>query len=94
MVLLTEERISVAKLARREKKSPVTVWRWTTRGVRGVKLETYCVGNRRYTTEEAWGRFVERTTAAANGEPIPARTVRERSRAIDCAERELEAEGV
>jgi hypothetical protein len=34
-----------------------TVWRWIQRGVRGVKLETYLIGGRRFTSREALERF-------------------------------------
>ena len=34
-----------------------TVWRWTLRGVRGVKLETLMVGGIRHTSREALQRL-------------------------------------
>jgi len=41
-------------------------------GARGVKLESFSIGGRRYTTLEAFVRFVEATTAAAAGDaPSP-----------------------
>ncbi|CAK9037563.1 Uncharacterized protein SCF082_LOCUS22241 [Durusdinium trenchii] len=92
MVLLAEDRIGLSKLARREGVSPVTAWRWSTRGLHGIVLETFCVGKKRMTTEQAWERFVERTTAKANGDPIPTRTAKQKERAIDAAEAELEKE--
>lgn len=74
--------------------SVTTLWRWRTRGVRGVRLDTCAVGGRRYTSREAIQRFIAATTAAADGEPAPLRTPHERQRAIDRAERELDALGV
>ena len=59
----------------------------------GVKLETVNVGARRYTTAEALERFIQRTTAAANGEPIPEISERRR-RQIEQAEDELEKAGI
>lgn len=94
MVLLAEDRISLSKLARQEGLNPTTVWRWASRGVRGVKLETINVGARRYSSRPAFERFVERTTAVANGEAIPSRTTRQKEAAISRAEAELAAEGV
>ena len=44
-----------------------TIFRWGTRGVRGVLLETCLVGGRRYTSREALQRFIQATTAAAAG---------------------------
>ena len=95
MTMLTEQKLSLTKLAHREGVNVCTCWRWTKRGVRGVRLETYNVGGRRWTTEEAFARFVEGTTAAANGEPaVESRTNRQRDTAIARAERELADAGI
>ena len=93
---LKEQCLSLTELARQEGVSIPTPWRWTKRGVKGVVLETFSIGGRRYTTQEAFQRFVERSTAAANGEPAaPAsRTNRQRETAIARAERELEKAGI
>jgi hypothetical protein len=51
-----------------------TVWRWATRGVRRVRLETAKVGGRRFTSREAIRRFVQTITEVADqgfSEPIP-----------------------
>ena len=71
-----------------------TCWRWIYHGVRGVKLATIVVGGRRFTSKEAIERFIEASTATADRTPIPARTARERRRAIEQAERELAAAGI
>lgn len=49
-------------------------------------LETVVIGGRRFTSREALDRFVERTTAAADGQPLPVRTPRQRERAVQEAE--------
>jgi len=72
----------------------ITLWRWSKRGIRGVKLETVLVGGIRCTSREAMARFFERTTAAADGQPIPSATASERRRALQAAERELLDEGL
>ena len=69
--------------------SYTTWWRWWRRGVRGVRLRTVVCGGRRYTTPRAVKEFIAGTTAAANGEPPPARTPRARERAIQQAEDDL-----
>jgi hypothetical protein len=51
--------------------SPACVWRWHSKGVRGIRLETVVVGGRRFTTAAAWREFVEKLTAAANGRSEP-----------------------
>jgi hypothetical protein len=44
-----------------------TVYRWFQRGVRGVKLQTVCVGGRRFVARTALDEFISATTAAASG---------------------------
>lgn len=92
---LKEQRLSLTELARQEGVSVPTPWRWTQRGIRGVKLESFAIGGRRYTTQEAFQRFVAATTAAALGQTAPApRTNREREAAIRKAEAELAKAGI
>lgn len=43
----------------RSKLSLATLHRWRLHGVRGVKLETVLVGDRRFTSRQAIQRFVE-----------------------------------
>ena len=71
-----------------------TLWRWRIRGIHGVKLETATIGGKRMTSREALARFFAATTAAANGEPIPTRTPRQRADAIRRAEKSLKREGI
>ncbi len=42
-----------------------TLARWTTRGIRGVRLESCLVGGRRCTSLQAVRRFIASTSAAA-----------------------------
>jgi hypothetical protein len=68
-----------------------TVWRWSDRGVRGVKLETWMVGGRKVTTPAAVDRFLAALSApAAVAPPPPAKTVSAHRR----AELELRAAGI
>lgn len=73
-----------------------TIYRHFTRGCRGVRLETYVEGARRYTTVEAIRRFVERTTANSPGASLPPcrPTNRQREAEICRAEREADASGL
>jgi hypothetical protein len=59
--------------------SAATLWRWATRGVGGVRLETYKIGGRRYTTAEALERFVAclSNPSAASVPTAPSRRDRE-----------------
>ncbi|NLF67444.1 MAG: DUF1580 domain-containing protein [Candidatus Anammoximicrobium sp.] len=63
--------------------------RWRLRGVRGVKLETALLGGRRVTSREALERFAAAVTNAAEGDPAPVRTPRQRAQEIAAAERKL-----
>lgn len=92
--LLDERRISISELAARERVNTSTAWRWCLRGCRGVKLESFAIGGRRYSTIEAFGRFVERTNAATVGHPVTSRTNRQRNAAISQAERALDDAGI
>jgi hypothetical protein len=71
-----------------------TVYRWFQHGVRGIRLETVLLGGRRFTSHEALQRFTERLTAAAAGEPVPARTLKQREAAMQRAEAELAKAGI
>lgn len=89
--LLRETRLQLSHLARRQDVSPTTVWRWTTRGVSGHVLESFNVGGKRFTTEEAFQRWI----IAQNGGPQPTPGYsKRREREIAAAERELKKRGI
>ena len=49
-----------------------TLWRWSQRGIKGVRLETISVGGQRCTSVEALRRFFERLSfVAEEQEPSP-----------------------
>jgi Protein of unknown function (DUF1580) len=37
--------------------NPSTLWRWSVRGIRGYRLQTWCIGETRVTTEAAMLEF-------------------------------------
>jgi hypothetical protein len=37
-----------------------TVWRWATRGVRGVRLKTHLIGGRRFVANADLSEFIDR----------------------------------
>ena len=39
-----------------------TIWRWCLKGCHGVKLESICIGGKRFVTRSAIERFVEDST--------------------------------
>ena len=95
-MISTENSLSISAAANSLPGRPnvSTVWRWISRGVRGVKLQTFCVGGRRYVTKESLENFLAQTTAAANGQPAPTSTPRQRQKAIEAAEQELARAGI
>ena len=95
-ILLHEQRIRLTSLAKQEEVSVTTVWRWAQRGVKGFRLETFTIGGRRFTTQEAFERFVDRTTRTAQVHPTSPskRTARQaRTRQLS-AEQALLRDGV
>jgi hypothetical protein len=58
-----------ANLERRtgKKLNASTVYRWTNRGIAGIKLETILIGGTRYTSAEALNRFFTQSTLAKQG---------------------------
>lgn len=89
--IFDETKLSVSELARRENVSPSTVWRWTQRGCDGHRLETYQRGGRRFTSDEAFDRWLCRINHKDSG-PCD-RTERQRKAMINNAEQFLDAEG-
>lgn len=51
--------------------SPPTLWRWRNRGVGGIKLQSWFVGGRVYTTEPAFRDFIHQITVARSAENGP-----------------------
>lgn len=66
--ILSESRLTLTELAKREGVNVCTCWRWATAGVRGVVLETLATGGKRITSAEAFSRWV----AAQNPETVAA----------------------
>jgi len=61
-----------------------TLWRWCRHGCRGVRLDSFVRGGRRFTTAEALARFIQATTAVADSRtaasPTPAPTILSKTR--------------
>src|ERR1700693_2274636 len=64
---LDEKPLTLAEAARLlpKRPNPATLWRWRTRGVRGVRLKTSLIGGRRSVTRAALQQFIKPDTAAA-----------------------------
>lgn len=72
-----------------------TAERWRMRGCRGVTIETILIGGKRYCSDEALQRFVERVTAAADGtSSLTASTPAAARKAHEKACRELDEAGI
>ena len=70
---------------------PSTLHRWRLNGVHGVRLESVQIGRKRYTSQEALARFIERSTAAADRQHG---TSRQAERRHERAKQELAAAGI
>jgi len=69
-----------------------TLYRWAERGRHGVKLETICVGGRRFTSQEALQRFFNEVSGIKC--PNTSTPTKSRQQSITRAERHLDAEGI
>lgn len=94
--LQTETIISVTEAPKHipGRPSVATIWRWVLNGTRAGKLDSILIGGRRFTSVEAIQRFADLSTAVADGQPAPARTTRQREKAVRAAERELQEAGI
>jgi hypothetical protein len=43
-----------------------TIWRWCLKGCKGVRLESVCIGSKRYVTVPALARFIAARSSAAS----------------------------
>ncbi|QDT74466.1 DUF1580 domain-containing protein [Lacipirellula limnantheis] len=93
--LLAEQRISFSQLASQQDVAVSTVWRWCTRGIRRIRLESMNVGGRRYTSMEAFERFVAATQSKISTTNAPVANVGPaKSVAHDSADEYLARQGV
>ena len=60
--------------------SAATLWRWALRGVDGVKLETFKIGGRRYTSPDSVEKFVSRLNGPRSANEPPESSLRERQK--------------
>ena len=67
-----------------------TIFRWASRGVRGIRLETISVGGTKCTSEEALKRFFARL----DGQPDRPEMPRQRQREIAAAKATLDTAGI
>lgn len=89
--LLEENRISLTQLAQEQHVSVPTAWRWSTAGSNGHVLPTFRLGKKRFTTREAFARWVARI----NGTKLSAgRQSKKRNAEIRAAEARVASAGV
>jgi hypothetical protein len=96
VVTLSEATTHLPRRRRGKRPNIATLYRWAQSGVKGIRLETICVGATRCTSVEALQRFCEGVTAAADGKPTspPSRLTAQRKRQIDAAEKRLAEAGI
>ena len=71
--------------------NPCTAWRWSTKGVKGIKLQVLFVGGTRLTTEEWVQDFIDAVSKAnmAKHEAAPMQTPRQQERNAEKAAKKL-----
>jgi hypothetical protein len=52
-----------------------TLWRWCLKGCKGVRLESICIGGKRFVTASALERFVQDSTARQTPPPMTTVTI-------------------
>lgn len=61
----------IAKLTGHKKPNVSTLWRWCQKGCKGVKLESICIGAKRFVTVSAIERFIQaRSQMGASSEVV------------------------
>jgi Protein of unknown function (DUF1580) len=63
--------------------NPATLWRWRTKGIRGIRLQTVLVGGRRFVTRKAIEEFIQRLTEAAEQRATDIRQERSQATIVD-----------
>lgn len=99
VVTLTDAPRHLPSRRRGRKPHSSTLWRWAKYGVKGadgavIKLETIRVGGSTCTSVEGLQRFCEALTARPEPGPHPSRTPAARRKAIEQADRALDAHGI
>jgi hypothetical protein len=61
----------IGRLTGAAKPNVTTVWRWCLKGCKGVKLESICIGGKRYVTVSAIERFIEARSVPGASESTP-----------------------
>lgn len=87
--LFRGQRIDLKDLAREENVHYSTAWRWALKGISGVRLPTWRLGGKRWTTREAVEWWSEQLTLIANGERAARPRTEQREREIAAAEAKL-----
>lgn len=59
------DRLSLSDMARLQNVHPSTAVRWCLRGCRGVKLPSFLIGGRRFTTLRLFHEWVDATAVAS-----------------------------
>ena len=68
---LEQKKFLIGVVARNAGVDPATVWRWTTRGVRGVRLRTERLGGRRVVLESDLNEFFAAISGETQAAAVP-----------------------
>jgi hypothetical protein len=73
-ISLPEAAARIGKLTGGKKPNLSTIWRWCLKGCKGVKLDSICIGGKRYVTVSAIERFIE-ARSRAESPAVPAAVI-------------------
>jgi hypothetical protein len=93
VVTLNQARAFFPKRRRGRRPDLSCLYRWTSKGCKGVVLESLQVGGTRCTSREGCARFLQRLSEVASV-PTTGRTISARKLANSLAERELDLIGI
>lgn len=68
--ILDADRLSLTEAAQRLKRNVATLWRWSSRGVRGRKLPTITIGGRRYVLVSDLEEFLSAGREVGETQPV------------------------
>jgi transposase len=93
--LINEQPISFHDVAENQNVDLSTVWRWSQKGYRGIRLESARQGGKRVTTLSAVQIFLERINEANPvASPPPGRTSTQRAKGNERASKRLASVGI
>ena len=96
VVTFTEAVSHLPQRRRGKRPNVATLYRWSSAGNRGIRLEYLMIGSTRCTSLQALQRFFDRLTALSEAQsaPVPPQIPKHRQKQLEAAEARLTRRGV